>query len=139
MILCGNHGDDRFPVDKCQQARFFADHKFFNNNFFTGAPERVTGQHGVNRLHRVFIRLRNDNALTGRQTVRFDYIRRLHFIQKGNGFIGIGKTAVRRRRNVVTSEKIFGEHLGTFNARRRLCRAENENFPFCEHIDDTVG
>ncbi len=114
VILAGGHRQHVLAVDHHDKACLFAVEELLNHDTVARVAKGVACQHVMNGGFGFFQRHRHDNAFTGSQTVSFDDDRRAFLTQISQGWLNLGEILVFRRRNLVTSEEIFGEGFGAF-------------------------
>ena len=109
-----------------------------NSSITTSAPASpsAAAEHHVDRGFRLRDRLRDDDALAGREPVGLDDDRRALRAHVGLRGRGRGETLIGRGRNVVRPAQVLGEALGAFEPRRGLARAECLDAGGGEIVDD---
>ena len=115
VVLSRNHGHDGLAVDKSQEARFFTDHAFFDDDAAAGSAEDMVFHHGIDRFDGFCFRLGDDDAFAGSQAVGFDDDGCALFFNIGLGGIAIGKGSVGCRRDMVFLHEVLGEDLRPFH------------------------
>ena len=124
MVLRGNHRHDGLAVREGKHRDLRSGQEFLDDDPASGIAEFLFFHHGADRCFRVLPGLRDDDAFTQRQAVRFDDGRDRRFVQIGERFVHLGERLILSGRNVVFSHQILGEHLARFDDRRVFHRAE---------------
>ena len=125
VVLGGNHGHDGLAIDESQEACFFADHTFFNDDAAARSTEDVVFHHGVDGFDGFCFRLGDDDALAGSQAIGLDDDRCALFLNIGLGGFAIGKGGVSCRRDVVFLHEVLGKDFGPFHLGCGLVRAKD--------------
>ena len=109
MVLTGCHRQNMIAVHHNDKARFLALQEIFNYDSRACITHFVAQQHIVDSSMS-FIQSHGDNhALTGSQTIRFNYNRRTFLVDVIMCCIGIFKGLVLRSRNLIFCHKCFSK------------------------------
>ena len=136
VVLGRDHGYNRLAIDKCQEAGFFADHAFFNDDTAAGSAKDMVFHHSVHSIDGFFHGLRHDNALAGCQSIGLYDDRSSHFMDIFFCRITIGKRRIGCCRHMILFHEILGEYLGAFHLGCCLIGAKNGNPLFLAHVSN---
>ena len=109
MVLGKNHRNDFLPVHETEEGELRPGEEFLHDHLSVSEP--VVEKHVPERLVGLLKILCNDNALSGCESVIFEYNRELSFPDVCQCLIIPGECLVSRCRDIVSSHESLGEIL----------------------------
>ena len=135
MVHGRDHRDDDFAVGEAQDRDFGTGQELFDDDFGTGGAELAVEHHFLDSVHRLFPRLRDDDAFAEGQTVGLDDRRDGSGFQICERLVAVFKDFVRGGRDVVLLHEVLREDLGTLDDGSLGLRAEARDADGFEFVD----
>ena len=135
MVHGRDHRDDGLAVGEAQDRDFGAGQEFLDDDLGAGGAELAVEHHFLDGVHRLFPRLRDDDAFAEGQAVGLDDRRDGSRFEVSEGLVAVFEDFVRGRRDVVLLHEVLREDLGTFDDGSLGFRAEARDADGLQFVD----
>ena len=139
MVHGGNHGNDRFAVGKAQNGDLGPLHELLDDDTRAALTEGLVLDHGADGGFCFLHRLRDDDALAERESVRLDDDGRALRINIGAGGVRVGEELILCRGDAVFFHQILGKCLARLDDGSLFVGAEARDARLGQRVHRAEG